>query len=62
MATGIIGGVDQYGHVKETFVSYTEILEMFFFLRTISWKWKETRKNKELLKKPSVKEKSDISI
>jgi len=30
MATGIIGGVGQYDHVKETFVSYTERLEMFF--------------------------------
>jgi len=29
IATGIIDGVGQYDHVKETFVSYTERLEMF---------------------------------
>jgi len=30
MATGIIDGVGLYDHVKETFVSYAERLEMGF--------------------------------
>ena len=30
MAIGILGGVGQYDHVKETFVSYTERLENCF--------------------------------
>jgi len=35
MTTGIIGVVGQYDHVKETLVSYTERLEMFFLANNI---------------------------
>jgi len=62
MATGIIGGVGQYDHVKETFVSYTERLDMFF----LSWEQyrgsgRELGRTNSYSKSREQKNKSDIS-